>query len=93
MAYRNASGTMDNEWGHVMFLYFMGYDSRQITDRRSEKPAHLPLKESNGQLVLFDRRYQSNRRFKSISAKIACRRKPGYRHVPGIFIGSTIRPA
>jgi urease beta subunit len=76
-----------------MFLYFMGHDSRQITDRRSGKPAHFLLKESNGQLVLFDRRYTSDRRLNSISAKIACRRQPGYGHVPGVFIGSTIKPA
>jgi urease beta subunit len=76
-----------------MFLYVMGHDSRQTTDRRSGKSAHFPLKESNGQLVLFDRRYRSDRRLNSISAKIACGRQPGHGHVPGVFIGSTIKPA
>jgi hypothetical protein len=75
-----------------MFLYFIGHDNRQITDRRSGMPAHLPLKESNGQFVLFDRRYQSDRRLNSISTKIACSRQPGYGHVPKVFIGSIIRP-
>jgi len=84
---------MANELGHMMFLYLIGHDSRQTTDRRSGKPAHFPLKESSGQLILFDRRYQPDRRSDSISAKIACRTQPGYGHMPGVFIGSTIRPA
>ena len=83
--------TTTNEWWHVMFLYFLDYDSRQTIDRRSGKPARFPLKESDGQLVLFDRRYQPDRRSNSFPAKIACRTQPGFGYMPGVFVGSAIR--
>ena len=84
VAERSTSG------GQIMFLYVIRGDRREPTDRRSGRPARFPLKELSGQLVLFDRRYQSDRRLNNISAKIACRRTPGYGHVPGVFVGSTI---
>jgi hypothetical protein len=62
--------------GHIMLRSFTGRGSgrptgrsincRQASDRRSWAPAHVPLIESNGQLVLFDRRNRPDRRLSNI---------------------------
>jgi hypothetical protein len=64
----------------MIYKSFTGHDidSRQTnSDRRNEEPVNFPLMESGGQLILFDRRYQSDRRLNNFifSAKIACSRE------------------
>jgi hypothetical protein len=66
--------------GYMIYESLSGYDidSRQTTsDRRSGEPVDFPLMESSGQLILFDRRNQSDRRLNNyiVSAKIACSRE------------------
>jgi hypothetical protein len=71
---------MADEWGYMFYKSFSGHgiDSRQATtDRRSAGPVVFPLMESGGQFILFDRRYQSDRRLNNFifSAKVACSRE------------------
>jgi hypothetical protein len=51
-----------------MFGSFTGrsINRRQSSDRRSRDAAHVPLMESNGEFMLFDRHYRPDRRLSPV---------------------------